>query len=557
MRRIPGTVALVAFSVLSLGAAQEDGAQLYEQCAACHGAKGQGGSGPALAGNQNLQEASYHISRILNGGAGMPAFRDQLSDAQIAAVATFERTSWGNDFGAVTAEQVVQERGGRSAGGGQDTAAQSEAGAEAVGTERTNVEAGAAPLQTQRQPSVSTEVIAEGLVSPVELTAPEGDARRFVVDRVGKIYILNADDTRLKTPFLDLSDKLVELQADFDERGLLGLAFHPNYAENGHFYVYYSAPLRESAPDNWDHTTHVSEFTLLADKPNRADPASERILLEVDQPQFNHNGGALAFSPEDGFLYIALGDGGNADDVGVGHPPMGHAQDVTSLLGNILRIDVDRGWPGYAVPQDNPLVGREGHDEIYSWGWRNPWRMSFDRGGDHGLYVATNGQNLWEAVYQASESGNYGWNILEGSHCFDPQLPNESPESCAQVGADGEPLHLPVIEYPHLANQGDSPVAGASVIGGYVYRGAALPELTGRYVFGDWSSDFAEPKGQLLMATVPNTPGALWSLTQIAQLDAYVLGFGEDSSGELYALTTESTGPTGTTGKVHKIIAGR
>ncbi len=555
--KIPVTVVAAAL-VLSVGAAQ-DGAQVYTEagCVGCHGAEGEGGVGPALAGNPNLQEASYHISRILNGGAGMPAFRDQLSDAEIAAVANHERMSWGNSFSEVSAQEVAQERGGQATGGGEDTADQSEAGAEAVSGERTNVEEAAGSSSAAQSPvNISTEVIAEGLVSPVQLTAPDGDDRRFVVDRVGKIYVLNANNKRLETPFLDLSDKIVELQEDFDERGLLGLAFHPNYAENGHFYVYYSAPLRKSAPQNWNSTSHVSEFTVLTDKPNQADPASERVLLEVDQPQFNHNGGALAFGPNDGYLYIALGDGGAADDVALGHPPMGHGQDVTSLLGNVLRIDIDRGWPGYAVPQDNPLVGKEGHDEIYSWGWRNPWRMSFDRGGDHGLYVATNGQNLWEAVYQASGPGNYGWNTLEGTHCFDPQKPNESPEECAQVGANGEPLQLPVIEYPHLANQGDSPVAGASVIGGYVYRGAALPGLQGRYVFGDWSSDFAEPKGQLLMASVPNTPGALWSLEQVAQLDAYVLGFGEDSSGELYALTTESTGPTGTTGKVYKLVAG-
>ena len=550
------TVVVAAFTVLSLAAAQ-DGAQIYTQagCVGCHGAEGEGGTGPALAGNANLESAEYHISRILNGGAGMPAFRDQLSDAEIAAVTNHERMSWGNSFSEVSAQEVAQVRAGQGSSGASGEA--QSGGSESGGAQAGGAQSGGDQATSQSgQVSISTEVVAEGLVSPVQLTAPDGDKRRFVVDRVGKIYILNANNERLETPFLDLGDKIVELQEDFDERGLLGLAFHPNYADNGHFYVYYSAPLRESAPQNWDHTSHVSEFTVLTDKPDQADPASERVLLEVDQPQFNHNGGALAFGPDDGYLYIALGDGGAADDVALGHPPMGHGQDVTSLLGNVLRIDVDRGWPGYAVPQDNPLVGKEGHDEIYSWGWRNPWRMSFDRGGDHGLYVATNGQNLWEAVYQASGPGNYGWNMLEGTHCFDPQRPNEAPESCPRVGANGEPLHQPVIEYPHLANQGDSPVAGASVIGGYVYRGAALPGLQGRYVFGDWSSDFAEPKGQLLMASVPNAPGALWSLEQVAQLDAYVLGFGEDSSGELYALTTDATGPTGTTGKVHKIVAG-
>ncbi len=548
---------VAAALVLSVGAAQ-DGAQVYTEagCAGCHGAEGEGGAGPALAGNSNLEAAEYHISRILNGGAGMPAFRDQLSDAEIAAVANHERMSWGNSFSEVSAQEVAQERSGQSGGDGESGGTQSGGSESGGAADAASTQAGETTGTQAGQVNLSTEVVAEGLVSPVQLTAPDGDERRFVVDRVGKIYILDAENKRLETPFLDLSEKIVALQDDFDERGLLGLAFHPNYADNGHFYVYYSAPLRASAPQNWNHTSHVSEFTVLTDQPNQADPASERVLLEVDQPQFNHNGGALAFSPGDGYLYIALGDGGAADDVALGHPPIGHGQDVTSLLGNVLRIDVDRGWPGYAVPQDNPLVGKEGHDEIYSWGWRNPWRMSFDRGGDHGLYVATNGQNLWEAVYEASVPGNYGWNTLEGTHCFDTQLPNESPEECAQVGANGEPLLLPVIEYPHLANQGDSPVAGTSVIGGYVYRGAALPELQGRYVFGDWSNDFAEPKGQLLMGSVPNTPGALWSLEQVAQLDAYVLGFGEDSSGELYALTTDTTGPTGTTGKVHKIVAG-
>lgn len=578
-----------AFCALSLCVvyAQDEGEQLYQQCAACHAEDGSGGVGPALANNQNLQDAGYHISRILNGGAGMPAYGDQLSDEEIAAVATFERTSWGNDFGEVTAQQVSQERQGQSTGGDQTggaeaeagaetestetggaqtggagaTAPQSEAGAEALSTERgTASEADAAQSQnqqTQSQANVQTEMIAEGFNSPVQLTAPEGDDRRFVVDRVGTVQILNANDELLETPFLDLSDKIVELQPEFDERGVLGLAFHPNYAENGHFYVYYSAPLRDSAPDNWNHTSRVSEFTRLDDNPDQADPNSERILLEVDQPQFNHNGGTIAFSPEDSYLYIALGDGGAADDVALGHPPMGHGQDITSMLGNILRIDVDRGWPGYAIPQDNPFVGREGLDEIYAWGWRNPWRMSFDRGGNHGLYVGTNGQNLWEAVYLVDQPGNYGWNILEGTHCFSTERPNVSPETCPRVGENGETLHLPVIEYPHLANQGDTPVAGASVIGGYVYRGEAMPELQGRYLFGDWTSTFDQALGQVLMATLTTTPGELWSLEQVAQLDAYVLGFGEDAEGELYVLTTENTGPTGSTGKVHKLVAGQ
>ena len=411
---------------------------------------------------------------------------------------------------------------------------------------------------------MALELTADGLNSPVRLTSPPNDPRRFIVDRAGTISILGEDGQMLTEPFLDLSDRLVELQPEFDERGLLGLAFHPNFAENGRFYVYYSAPLREAAPDDWNHTAHISEFKVNLpagaaegtelSSVNQADPGTERILLEVDQPQFNHNAGDLAFGT-DGLLFIALGDGGAADDVALGHPPMGHGQDITSMLGNILRIDVDRGWPGYAVPQDNPFVGTQGVAEAYAWGWRNPWRMSFDREGNGDLFIATNGQNLWEAVYLVDEPGNYGWNILEGTHCFDPQNPNETPsrDSCAETGAQGEALKLPIIEYPHPANAAEGDISGTSNIGGYLYRGSSVPALAGKYVFGDWSKSFTTQAGQVLMAT-PTGEG-LWDLAQLAQLELYVLGFGEDSEGELYVMTTESAGPTGNTGKVYKLVA--
>lgn len=412
-------------------------------------------------------------------------------------------------------------------------------------------------------PDVQLETVMEGLASPVMLTSPPGDERRFVVDRTGYVYILDADGNQLEEPFLDISDQLIEFRQAFDERGLLGLAFHPNYENNGRFYVYYSEPLRKEAPKDWSHTSVISEFKAtqpedgMRSETNTTDMNSERVLLKVDEPQFNHNGGSIAFGP-DGYLYIALGDGGSADDVALGHPPIGHGQDTTSLLGSILRIDVDRGWPGYAIPNDNPFVGdSRGLDEIHSWGWRNPWRMSFDRvTGD--LMVASNGQNLWETVYEASESGNYGWNILEGTHCFDPNNPNTTPPTtfCDTVGPLGHELKLPVIEYPHLRNQGDRAVAGISVIGGYVYRGSAIDGLQGRYVFGDWSQSFAQPQGQLLVANpvASKAAGLMWDLSRIEVLDTYILGFGEDSAGELYVLTTTNTGPTGDTGAVHKLV---
>jgi glucose/arabinose dehydrogenase len=189
---------------------------------------------------------------------------------------------------------------------------------------------------------------------------------------VGQIWVIATDGTLLQEPFLDIQDRLVELRQTYNERGLLGLAFHPAYPQNGRFFVYYSAPLREGAPQDFDHTAHISEFSVSSQNPDRADPGSERIILAVDKPQSNHNGGTLLFGPEDGFLYISLGDGGARNDAAPGHVADwyefnagGNGQDVTqNLLGSILRIDVDTGDP-YGIPQDNPFVGREGLDEIY------------------------------------------------------------------------------------------------------------------------------------------------------------------------------------------------
>lgn len=410
-------------------------------------------------------------------------------------------------------------------------------------------------------PDIELVTITQGLTSPVALVSPLGDKRRFVVDRTGFIHILNNDGTVVEEPFLDISDRLVDFRASFDERGLLGLAFHPDYRNNGRYFVYYSAPLRDEGPPGWDHTSTVSEFRANAPvsggQASTTQADSERVVLHIDQPQFNHNGGALSFGP-DGYLYIALGDGGGANDVGNGHPGPGNGQTTTTLLGSILRIDIDNGEAGYGIPTDNPFAGRKsGRDEIHSWGWRNPWRMSFDRVTGE-LWVATNGQELWEAVYEASAPGNYGWNRFEGSHCFDPRNPGTSlpDDACSRQGPHGYDIRMPVVEYPHPGNQGDHTVAGISVIGGYVYRGDAIPELAGRYVFGDWARGFARPEGQLFIAS-PTEPGRPWDIARVRVLDDYLLGFGEDSEGELYLLTSSTSGPTGSTGAVHKIVPKR
>jgi len=366
--------------------------------------------------------------------------------------------------------------------------------------------------------------VAGGFTAPVALASPgDGTGRLFIADQVGVIRIIDADDHLLDRPFLDLTGRLVGLRPGYDERGLLGLAFHPQFAENSRFFVYYSAPLRAGAPRGWDHTSRVSEFTVSADDPNRADHGSERVVLEVDEPQSNHNGGSIVFGP-DGCLYIPLGDGGGARDVGRGHPPGGNGQDITTLLGSILRIDIDGPEP-YGIPPDNPFVGRDGRDEIYAYGLRNPWRTTFDAG-----------QHLWESVKIIEPGGNHGWNLKEGNHAFDPTNPYESPQDVPRTGRRGEPLVPAIIEYPNAGQPGG---IGEVVIGGYVYRGSAIPALAGRYIFGEWNRAGAEGDGIIFAATPPENPGDKWEFTELEvagsrTVGAYILAFGEDAEHELY-----------------------
>jgi len=407
------------------------------------------------------------------------------------------------------------------------------------------------------QTMVGLELIAEGFTSPLGLIPPgDGTGRLFIIDQIGTIRVMTRDGRVLDEPFLDLRSKVVELNPGFDERGLLGLAFHPACRDNGRFFVYYSAPLRRTAPSGWNNTSHISEFRVSPDNPNKAAPNSERILLQVDQPQANHNAGQITFGP-DGYLYIPLGDGGGANDTGIGHPPIGNGQDTSTLLGSILRIDVDSGNP-YGIPPDNPFVGKEGQDEIFAFGLRNPFRISFDAGGNNELFAGDVGQNLWEEVNIVTKGNNYGWNIKEGAHCFDPNSPNRSPEQCAEVNASGQLLIDPIMEYKNARTPGG---IGTSVIGGFVYRGSALPMFNGTYIFGDFSAGRDRGDGRLFVATKPSTVGQMWSMrelgvatTESGRIDAFVRSFGQDANNELYVLTAEVAGPTGNTGKIYKII---
>ncbi|HUN82229.1 MAG TPA: PQQ-dependent sugar dehydrogenase [Phycisphaerae bacterium] len=396
------------------------------------------------------------------------------------------------------------------------------------------------------QDAIGLRSIATGLTSPVALVeSPDGSHRLFVVDQIGVIRIINPDDTPASTPFLDIRDKLIPLSPAYDERGLLCMAFHPKFASNNRFFVVYNAP---STSGGADCDLVLSEFAAVTDLLT-ALPTTEKIILRIAKPQSNHNGGQIAFGP-DGFLYFSIGDGGGGGDVGSGHTPdLGNAQDKTTLLGKILRLDVDSASP-YAIPPDNPFVGiPSARGEIWAYGLRNPWRFSFDMVGGR-LFAGDVGQDAFEEVDIIEKGGNYGWHIREGFSCYNSG-------SCSSTGADGEPLIDPIVAYPHQSADG-SP-HGEAIIGGFVYRGSTISSLAGQYIFGDFTAGGLVADGQLF-AGIENADGT-WTPRTLpiagrpgGALNRYVFGFGQDSSGEVYVLTSSNPGPSGTTGEVFKLV---
>jgi glucose/arabinose dehydrogenase len=351
--------------------------------------------------------------------------------------------------------------------------------------------------QTTPVDAISLEpILTEGLLRPVYLTHAF-DGRLFIVEQDGTIRIIQ-EGQLLPEAFLDISERV---GSNGYEQGLLSVAFHPDYATAGQpgtgvFYVYYT-------DNNGD--TVVSHFQVSESSPNLADENSEVIVLQVDQPYPNHNGGLLKFGPDD-YLYVGLGDGGSAGD------PQGHGQNKDTLLGSMLRIDVSQAGDGYEIPPDNPFVDDpDARPEIWSYGWRNPWRFSFDRlTGD--MYIADVGQGMWEEVsFQPGNSQggeNYGWNIMEANACF-------SAQSCDQSG-----LVLPIFDYDHSK--------GCSITGGYVYRGEQFPELAGNYFVADFCSG-------IMWRLFPDGTGH-WLEAEFPSSGFPVSSFGEDVNGELYVL---------------------
>ena len=299
---------------------------------------------------------------------------------------------------------------------------------------------GAPAVDADAHVNVTLEPYVTGINTPLAMVQPPGDDRKFVLEQFGRIRIINGAGELLAEPFLDIRSRMPVLWADFDERGLLGIAFHPNFASNGKFYISYSAVLNFQADLGkefwWDHTNVVAEYTVSSDDPNVADPSTERLITSIDWPQFNHNGHWIDFGA-DGMLYISVGDGGYANDWGIGHNVTeGNGQDTQVLNGSILRIDINKSENGnnYAIPPDNPFVGNDDVlDEIWAYGFRNPWRCSFDTGsGD--LYCGDVMQNSYEEIDVVVKGGNYGWRRTEGSRCFDYTKPNDHPSSCDTSG---------------------------------------------------------------------------------------------------------------------------
>jgi len=402
--------------------------------------------------------------------------------------------------------------------------------------------------------------IAQGLTAPNWATSAPGDTNHlYVGDQDGRLWKINLLDNH-KESFLDLSQLLVPLGVfgnnSFDERGFLGFAFHPQYAENGLLYTYTSEPAGDKSDfstippgSNPNHRSVIREWKITPT--HSATDITSRILLSIDQPQFNHNAGALNFGP-DGMLYIALGDGGGADDrdgqsfIGkpiIGHGVQGNGQDLTNPLGSLLRInpnETNSKNGQYGIPSDNPFSNRENAvGEIYAYGFRNPFRFSFDSVSG-ALVLADVGQNAIEEVNIVKSGGNYGWGLKEGRFSFEPNGNNAGFITNEVITGN---FIDPVLEYDHDE--------GTAIIGGFVYRGKMIPDLEGYYLFGDVAKT-GNGDGRIFYSN-GSTIHEL-DLTSQAQPGFWVLGFGQDNDGELYVLGNNTGVPFGATGVVYKIV---
>ncbi len=415
------------------------------------------------------------------------------------------------------------------------------------------------PIPKATATPIGLNPIASGLTAPVDLAFAPGDASRmFVVEQPGQIKIVQGGAV-LPTPFLDLIGTIVPMRAGYDERGLLGLAFDPKFNDSTstgfhRLFTWESLPTAPNptypltTPGSLDHQQALVSYKISLANPNLVDVSTRQIIYRTDHPSFNHDGGSIAFGPG-GYLYLGEGDGGGSNDFNSGtntghNPAIGNAQDVNSPLGKIHRIDVygNNSANGlYGIPADNPFAAGGGIKEIYARGFRNPYRFSFD---GNSLIVADVGQNNIEEIDKdVVLGGNYGWNVKEGTFAFNP--------SNGTIGASqpGSPAGLldPAAQYDHDE--------GIAIVGGFVYHGAKMPFLEGKYVFGDFSKSFSSPQGRLFFADLNNG-----NIREFAQtngdlpLGMFVKGMGRGPNGEIYLLASTVLAPTGATGQIFEFI---
>ncbi len=358
--------------------------------------------------------------------------------------------------------------------------------------------------------------VTTGIQAPTALVFPNKN-EIWVSEQSGKVRIISAGKL-LAEPLIDLKNKLIKLNRGYEERGLLGMALHPQYSDNKKLYLYYDRVSKQKS----NHTGVLAEYQQNAD--GYVDENSERIILTVEEPDGNHNGGCIQFGP-DGYLYLSLGDGGGQGDE---HGKIGNGQDLGNWHGKILRIDINTPT-GYLVPKDNPFVNRaDVKPEIWAYGFRNPWRFSFDSASGN-LFAGDVGQSTWEEVDIVVKGGNYGWRLIEGNHCHNPAS-----------GCEITKTIKPIAEYHHRE--------GVSVTGGYIYNGMTIPQLKGKYLFADWTGPiyYLQKKGSKWdrgKVTLKNLPG-----------DSKITAFGSDAAHEIYILTNTDTGPENAHGAVYKVV---
>lgn len=410
---------------------------------------------------------------------------------------------------------------------------------------------------------IALQTVMTGLVSPVTgATAPGDPDHLYIADQIGQVWRLPLSDSGAAHPelFLDVRNLLVPLGAPpsfYDERGLLGLAFHPDFQHNGLFYTFTSQPVSRPAdfstqppgvPPNCQSVITEWRVNTPGNPAGGVNPASARELMRIDKPQSNHNGGTLAFGP-DGMLYVSLGDGGSGNDQGPGHAPEGNGQSLArgNVLGKILRIDPlgrDAANGRYGIPRDNPFAGGPGSPEIYAYGFRNPYRMAFDSSGF--LFAGDVGQNDIEELDAVRAGQNYGWPVKEGSFLFDRG-------GFVYADSPGSPQGLadPFVQYDHRDGVG-TPEVREAVVAGFLYRGTRIAALAGRYVFGDYTGP-RTASGHLFMLGPADEVQELVA-TNRDPLALAVLGFGRDQQGELYLLANGTGTVNGMTGVVLKIV---